>query len=132
MSSGPASASADQGHGPAGVRQEHPCDEGRRSHQPGATQIANFDLRDWALGYSKGVSLEQIEASILELSPEERRRFAAWYDKHRKDLLPEQQEEDDLADEQRAEILRRRDLALAHPDLLEPWDGTIKRARQAA
>ena len=75
------------------------------------------------------MSLEQIEASILELSPEERRRFAVWYEKHRKDLLPELQEEDDLVDEQRAEILRRRDLALAHPELLEPWEGTIERAR---
>jgi hypothetical protein len=36
---------------------------------------------------------------------------------------------ENLADEQKAEILRRRDLAVAHPDLLEPWDGTIDRVR---
>jgi hypothetical protein len=35
-----------------------------------------------------------------------------------------------LSEEQQAEILRRRDLALAHPELLEPWEGTIERARQ--
>jgi len=75
------------------------------------------------------VSLEQIEANILELSSEEWRRFAVWYEKHRQDLLPELQEEDDLADEQRVEILRRRELALAHPELLEPWEGTTERAR---
>jgi hypothetical protein len=79
--------------------------------------------------YSLWVSLEQIEARILELPPEERRRFAVWYEAHRKDLLPELEEEEDLADEQRAEILRRRDLALAHPELLEPWEGTVDRVR---
>ena len=75
------------------------------------------------------MSLEQIEASILDLSAEERRRFALWFEAHRSDLLPELQDEEDLADEQKAEILRRRELALAHPDLLEPWDGTIERVR---
>jgi hypothetical protein len=81
------------------------------------------------LRYSETVSLEQIEAGILELSPEERRRFAAWYEAHRNDLLPELQEQEDLADDQKAEVLRRRDLASAHPELLEPWEGTIERAR---
>ena len=75
------------------------------------------------------MSPEQIEAKILELSLEERQRFALWYEAHRKDLLFEAQEEDDLGEEQRAEILRRRDLAFAHPELLEAWDGTIERVR---
>jgi hypothetical protein len=26
--------------------------------------------------------------------------------------------------------LRRRDQAIAHPELLEPWDGTIERVRE--
>ncbi len=33
------------------------------------------------------------------------------------------------ADEQIAEVLRRRDIADANPDLFEPWDGTIARVR---
>lgn len=32
-------------------------------------------------------------------------------------------------DEQIAEVLRRRDMAGANPELLEPWDGTIQRVR---
>ena len=36
---------------------------------------------------------------------------------------------DDLNEEQMAEVVRRRDMALAHPELLEPWDGTIERVR---
>ena len=39
------------------------------------------------------------------------------------------EEADELSDEQKAEVLRRRDLALANPELLEPWDGTIERVR---
>lgn len=38
-------------------------------------------------------------------------------------------EADELPDEQKAELLRRRDLAIAHPELLEPWDGSIERVR---
>jgi hypothetical protein len=44
--------------------------------------------------YSKRMSLEQIEASILDLSAAERRRFAAWFEAHRGDLLTELQQDD--------------------------------------
>jgi hypothetical protein len=81
------------------------------------------------LDYPLDVSLEQIEASILELSPEEQRHFAAWYEAHRTDLVPDLQAGEDLTEEQKAEVLRRRDLALAHPELLESWVGTIERVR---
>lgn len=74
------------------------------------------------------MSLEEIEASILDLTLEERQRFALWYETNRADLLREAQE-DGLADEQKAEILRRRDVALAHPELLERWEGTTDRLR---
>ena len=66
--------------------------------------------------------------AILQLSPEERLRLAAWFEEHRRELLGE--EDDELTEEQKAETLRRRDQALAHPELLEPWDGTIERARE--
>ena len=76
-----------------------------------------------------GMSLQQLESAILALPVEDRSRLARWFDEHRQELLGDATE-DDLTEEQQAEILRRRDLALAHPELLEPWEGTIERARQ--
>ena len=73
------------------------------------------------------MSLEQLEAAIRQLTSEERQRLVLWFEENRRELL--ELEEDELSDEQKAEILRRRDLALAHPELLEPWDGTIERVR---
>ena len=73
------------------------------------------------------MSVEQLEAEILSLSPEERQRLAVWFEENRQRLLGD--DSDDLNDEQSAEVLRRRDMALAHPELLEPWDGTIERVR---
>ena len=74
-----------------------------------------------------GVSVEQLEAEILSLPPKERQRLAVWFEENRQKLLGD--DSDDLSEEQKAEVLRRRDMALAHPDLLEPWDGTIERVR---
>jgi hypothetical protein len=76
------------------------------------------------------MSLEQLESAILALGPEQRKKLAAWFDDHRHDLLGQNDADDDLSEDQKAEILRRRDQALAHPELLEPWDGTIERVRQ--
>jgi hypothetical protein len=73
------------------------------------------------------VSLEQLEEAILDLSSEERRRLALWFDENRQELVGD--DSDELSDQQKTEVLRRRDLALAHPELLEPWDGTIERLR---
>ena len=73
------------------------------------------------------MSLEQLKSSILSLAPEERKQFACWFEEHRHDLV---EDGDELTTEQQAEILRRREQALAHPELLEPWDGTIDRVRQ--
>lgn len=75
------------------------------------------------------MSLEQLESSILSLAPEERKQFARWFEEHRHDLIPDGGD-DELTAEQQAEILRRREQALAHPELLELWDGTIDRVRQ--
>ena len=74
------------------------------------------------------VSLEQLESAILGLSSEERQRLAVWFEENRRELLGD--ESDELTEEQMAEVVRRRDLALAHPELLEPWDGTIDRVRE--
>lgn len=74
------------------------------------------------------MSLEQLESAILELTPQERQRLAVWFEENRRELLGD--ESDKLSDEHEAEVIRRRDFALAHPELLEPWDGTIERVRE--
>lgn len=74
------------------------------------------------------MSLEQLENAILELKPEERQRLAVWFEEHRPELLGGA--DDEITAEQEAEILRRRDQASAHPELLEAWNGTIERVRQ--
>lgn len=74
------------------------------------------------------VSLEQLESAILGLTPEDRQRLAVWFEENRRELLGD--EPDELGEEQKAEVIRRRELALAHPELLEPWDGTIERVRE--
>jgi hypothetical protein len=71
--------------------------------------------------------LEQLEQAILGLTPGERQQLAVWFEENRCELVGDESEE--LTEEQEAEIIRRRDLALAHPELLEPWDGTIERVR---
>ncbi len=73
------------------------------------------------------MSLEQLESAILDLTAEERQRLALWFEENRRELLGD--DPDDLSDEQKIEVLRRRDLAVANPELLDPWDGTIERVR---
>jgi hypothetical protein len=80
--------------------------------------------------YFLRMSLEQLESSILALKPEERKQFARWFEEHRYELIPGNTEDEELTPEQQAEILRRRQQALAHPELLEPWQGTVDRVRQ--
>ena len=74
------------------------------------------------------MSLEQLESAILGLTRPERRRLAVWFEENRRELLGD--DLDDLTKEQEAEIIRRRDFAVAHPELLEPWDGMIERVRE--
>jgi hypothetical protein len=75
------------------------------------------------------MTVEQVEAAILALSADDRRRIALWFEEPSRELLDDEADEE-LTEQQKAEILRRRDLALAHPELLEPWDGTIERVRE--
>jgi hypothetical protein len=74
------------------------------------------------------MSLEQLESAILGLTPEERQRLAVWFEENRRELLGD--EPDELSEGQKTEVVRRRDLALAQPELLEPWDGTLERVRE--
>jgi hypothetical protein len=72
--------------------------------------------------------LEQLENAILGLKPEERQKLTVWFEEHRPELLGDA--DDEITELQEAEILRRRDQALAHPELLDSWDGSIERVRQ--
>jgi len=72
--------------------------------------------------------LDKLKQAILDLKPEERQRLAVWFEENRRELLGD--DSDEMSEEQEAEIIRRRELALAHPELLEPWDGTIERVRE--
>ena len=74
------------------------------------------------------MSLEQLKTAILELSPEQRQRLAVWFEEHLRELLGD--EGDELSDAQKTELRRPRHEAAAHPELLEPWDGTIERVRE--
>ena len=74
------------------------------------------------------MSLEQLESAISALPPEDRWRLAEWFEDHLAELLPE--EHGDLSEDQKAEILRRRDAFLADPSIAEPWEGTAESIRQ--
>ena len=71
------------------------------------------------------MSVEQLEQTVLGLSPEERRRFLDWLYEHEEELMGPNY----IHPEVQAEILRRRDAALAQPEGLESWEGTTERVR---
>ncbi|HEY0548799.1 MAG TPA: hypothetical protein VGF13_04300 [Verrucomicrobiae bacterium] len=73
------------------------------------------------------MSVEQLEQSVLKLSPEERHQFALWFYEHEQDMLGS---DDDIHPEVEAEILRRRDEAMAHPEKLEAWESAFPRMKQ--
>ncbi|MFM8469963.1 MAG: hypothetical protein ACKODH_08335 [Limisphaerales bacterium] len=86
------------------------------------------------------MSVEQIEATLLQLPREERRRFADWFYANEAEILSPQDVEA-IHPEVQAEILRRRDELDANPGLAVPvtdeWFDDLKRkladarARQA-
>lgn len=74
------------------------------------------------------MSVEQLEVTLLKLPREERRQFADSFYQHENEIL-DPREDDEVSPEVMAEILRRREEALAHPKLPEPWEGTPERLR---
>jgi len=74
------------------------------------------------------MSAEQLEDSLMKLPREERRRFAQWFYQHETDIL-EPHDDDKIHPAIEAEILRRREEVDAHPERLEPWEGTTQRVR---
>jgi hypothetical protein len=65
------------------------------------------------------MSVEQIEASIRALPPEEREQFVEWFDEHRHEFAGEA---DDVSPAVRAELELRLKEMDEHPELLEPFE----------
>jgi hypothetical protein len=74
------------------------------------------------------MSVEQIEATLLKLPPAERAAFANWFYEHEDELLGSDDQE--VHPEVQAEILRRREEALAHPEKLEAWESAFPKMKQ--
>jgi hypothetical protein len=74
------------------------------------------------------MSVEQIETSVLQLPPEDRRRFLNWLYEHEDELFGN--DDGEIHPEVQAEILRRREEALAHPEKLEAWESAFPRMKQ--
>ena len=72
------------------------------------------------------MSVEQLEQSLLKLGPEERRNFADWFFEHEGELLGE----DYIHPEVKAEILRRHDEAMEHPELLDDFEKGMAEAKR--
>jgi recombinational DNA repair ATPase RecF len=70
------------------------------------------------------MSVEQLEQSILNLAPEDRRRFFDWLCDHEVEFIGS---DDHLDPDVRADILRRREDALSHPEKLEDWESAFPR-----
>jgi hypothetical protein len=64
------------------------------------------------------MSVEQLESAIKALPPEERERFAGWFDDHRHELIRRRE----IDDAQQREVLARLEEARSNPDSLEPFE----------
>lgn len=73
------------------------------------------------------MSVEQLEQNVLSLSQEERRRFFEWLYDHEDELIDI---DADIHPELKAELLRRREEALAHPERLVAWETAFPRMKQ--
>jgi hypothetical protein len=70
------------------------------------------------------MSVEQLEQQIERLPREELARLAGWLDRFLGRTIPEDPDRlCDLTDGEKAELLRRRDELMAHPELAQPMDG---------
>ena len=66
------------------------------------------------------MSVEQIEATIEAMPVSERQEFARWFDEHRNKLLTDAPE--DFSEEQKTELLRRRQEYDEHPERFVSMD----------
>ncbi len=74
------------------------------------------------------MSVEQIEQSLLQLPREDRRRFLDWFYEHEDELIGP--DDNQIHPEVQAEVLRRREEALDHPEKLETWENAFPRMQQ--
>lgn len=75
------------------------------------------------------MSVEQLEQSVLQLTEEERRRFAQWFYEHERQIANPPTDDEGIHPEVKAELLRRLQEIDEHPERLEPWAGTTDRIR---
>lgn len=66
------------------------------------------------------MSIEQLEFALRNLSQDERRKFAEWFDTHRDELVADKG--DDLSEAQKAELLQRRREYEEHPERFSRMD----------
>ncbi len=80
------------------------------------------------------MSVKELEDRVQALPPQELEQFCRWFETYRRQVLGERFEDSDseenLTEEQRAELLRRVEFVKAHPEALEPWKGTTDRIRE--
>ena len=76
------------------------------------------------------MSVRELEKQIRALPPRQLRHFGQWFDDYRQQAGPASETEDDLTEAQKTELLRRIELAKAHPELLQPWEGTMDELRK--
>jgi|GEM_PF-878499 hypothetical protein len=68
--------------------------------------------------YNSDMSVEQLESAIKALAPEERERFAGWFDEHRHELVRRRKVEE----AQQREILDRLHEVEKNPKILEAFE----------
>ncbi|HEU0011203.1 MAG TPA: hypothetical protein VFT34_15400 [Verrucomicrobiae bacterium] len=69
------------------------------------------------------MSVEQLEEQIRRLPPEDLARLTGWLDQFLGRSVPGEIDDGvDLTDEEKAELLRRRDQLIANPSLAHPMD----------
>ena len=80
------------------------------------------------------MSVKELERQIRALPRRKLERFSQWFDAYRQqaeaDKALNDDGQDDLSEEQRQEILRRRAAYLADPSIATPWEGTSERLRK--
>jgi hypothetical protein len=93
--------------------------------RPGFPTPSLFPRHSVQEQYLQRMSVEQLEEQIERLPQRDLARLVGWLDHFLDRQAPaEPGESDDLTGNEKAELLRRRDELLAHPDLAQPMDDT--------
>jgi ribosomal protein L29 len=88
----------------------------------------------FAGGSLRTMSVQELENQVRALPPEDLAQFSKWFEAHLAQVVAAVDLEDDwqdnVSEEYKAELLRRVEFAKAHPEALEAWEGTTDRIRQ--